>query len=102
MKQISNFLSAVFLAATLVSVIGCSSTPRDAGQYVEDSDVTTKVKAAIYNDPLARDNEINVSTFRGMVQLSGFVRSQADADRAVELARSVSGVKGVTNDMRIR
>jgi hyperosmotically inducible protein len=102
MKQISNYLSAVFLAATLVSVMGCSSTPRDTGQYVEDSDVTTKVKAAIYNDPQAKDNEINVSTFKGVVQLSGFVRSQADVDRAVELARGVSGVKGVTNDMRLK
>jgi len=102
MKQISNYLSAVFLAATLVSVISCSSTPRDTGQYVEDSDVTTKVKAAIYNDPQVKDNEINVSTFKGVVQLRGFVRSQADVDRAVELARGVSGVKGITNDMRLK
>ena len=102
MKQISNYLSAVFLAAALVSVVGCSSTQRDTGQYVEDSDVTTKVKAAIYNDPQVKDNEINVSTFKGVVQLSGYVRSQADIDRAVELARAVSGVKGVTNDMRLK
>jgi len=102
MKQLGKYLSAVFLAATLVSVTGCSSTPRDTGQYLEDSDVTTKVKAAIYNDPLAKDNEINVGTFKGVVQLSGFVSSQAAVDRAVELARGVSGVKGVTNDMRLK
>ncbi len=102
MKQISNYLSAIVLGAALVSVVGCSSTPRDTGQYVEDSDVTTKVKAAIYNDPQVKDNEINVSTFKGKVQLSGFVRSQADIDRAVELARGVSGVKDVTNDMRLK
>ena len=102
MKRINNYLSAVFLAATLVSVTGCSSAPRDTGQYLEDSDVTTKVKAAIYNDPQVKDNEINISTFKGVVQLSGFVRSQADVDRAVELTRGVSGVKGVTNDMRLK
>jgi osmotically-inducible protein OsmY len=102
MKQISNYLSAVFLAATLVSVMGCSTPQRETGQYLEDSDVTTKVKAAIYNDPLAKDNEINVATFKGVVQLSGFVSSQAAVDRAVELARGVSGVKGVTNDMRLK
>ena len=103
MKQISNYLSAVFLAATLVSVMGCSSPPqRDTGQYLEDSDVTTKVKAAIYNDPLAKNNEINVDTFKGVVRLSGFVSSQAAVDRAVELARGASGVKGVTNDMRLK
>jgi osmotically-inducible protein OsmY len=102
MKQISTYLSAVFLAATLVSVVGCSTPQRETVQYLEDSDVTTKVKAAIYNDPLAKDNEINVATFKGVVQLSGFVSSQAAADRAVELARSASGVKGVTNDMLLK
>ena len=102
MKQLSNYISAVLLAATLVFVVGCSSTPRDPVQYVEDSDVTTKVKAAIYNNPQVKDNEINVSTFKGVVQLSGSVRSQADVDRAVELARGVSGVKDVTNDMHLK
>jgi len=102
MKQISKYLSAVFLAATLASVMGCSTPQRETAQYLEDSDVTTKVKAAIYNDPQAKDNEINVATFKGVVQLSGFVSSQAAVDRAVELARGVSGVKGVTNDMRLK
>ncbi len=102
MKQISNTLSAVCLAVTLVSVMGCSTPRRETVQYLEDSDVTTKVKAAIYNDPMAKDNEINVATFKGVVQLSGFVRSQAAIDRAVELARGTSGVKSVTNDMRLR
>jgi len=103
MKQISNYFSAVFLAATLVSVMGCSPTPqRETVQYLEDSDVTTKVKAAIYNDPLTRNNEINVATFKGVVQLSGFVSSQAAVDRAVELARRTSGVKDVNNDMRLK
>lgn len=102
MKQISNYLSAIFLAATLVSVMGCSTPQRETGQYLADSDVTTKVKAAIYNDPMAKDNEINVATFKGVVQLSGFVSSQAAADRAVELARGTSGVKSVTNDMRLK
>lgn len=102
MKQISNTLSAVFLAATLVSVMGCSTPQRDTGQYLADSDVTTKVKAAIYNDPMVKDNEINVATFMGVVQLSGFVSSQAAVDKAVELARGTSGVKSVTNDMRVK
>ncbi len=103
MKPIVNYLSAVFLAATLVTFVGCSSPPpRETVQYLEDSDVTTKVKATIYSDALTKDSEINVATFRGVVQLSGFVRSQAAIDRAVELARATSGVKGVTNDMRLR
>ncbi len=102
MKKISNYLSAVFLATTLVSAMGCSTPQRNTGQYLEDSDVTTKVKAAIYNDVLTKDNEINIATFKGVVQLSGFVNSQAVVDRAVELARGTSGAKSVTNDMRLR
>ena len=85
-----------------MSVTGCSTPQRETVQYLEDSDVTTKVKAAIYNDPLARDNEITVATFNGVVQLGGFVSSPAAADRAIELARGASGVKGVTNDMHLR
>jgi len=103
MKRINKYLSAVFLASTLLSVMGCSTPPRqDTVQYLEDSDITTKVKAAIYNDPLAKYNEINVATLRGVVQLSGYVSSQAAIDQAVELARHTSGVKSVTNDMRLK
>ncbi len=104
MKQLSKYLSAVFLAATLVSVVGCSSTPQQegTGQYFDDSVITAKVKAAIFDDPTTKATEINVETFKGVVQLSGFVSSQAAANRAMELARGVSGVKGVTNDMRLK
>jgi hyperosmotically inducible protein len=104
MKQLSKYLSAVFLAATLVSVVGCASTAQKegTGQYFDDSVITAKVKAAIFDDPATKVMEINVETFKGVVQLGGFVSSQAAANRAVELARGVSGVKGVTNDMRLK
>ena len=103
MNKIGNTLSAVLLAATLVSGMGCSTAPqRNSVQYLEDSDVTTKVKAAIFSDVLTKDSEINITTFKGVVQLSGFVNSQAAVDRAVELARGTSGVKGVANDMRLK
>ena len=104
MKRLSKYLSAVFLAATLVSVVGCASTSQKegTGQYFDDSVITAKVKAAIFDDPATKVMEINVETFKGVVQLGGFVSSQAAANRAVELARGVSGVKGVTNDMRLK
>ena len=104
MKQLGKYLSAVFLAATLVSVVGCSSTPQKegTGQYFDDSVITTKVKAALFNDPTTKSTEVNVETFKGVVQLSGFVSSQDAANRAVELARGVNGVKSVTNDMRLK
>jgi hyperosmotically inducible protein len=104
MKQISKYLSAVFLAVTLTSVVGCASTSQKegTGQYIDDSVITAKVKAAIFDNPTTKATEINVETFKGVVQLSGFVSSQDAANRAVELARGVGGVKGVTNDMRLK
>jgi osmotically-inducible protein OsmY len=60
------------------------------------------VKAAILNEPTLKSAEINVETFKGTVQLSGFVRSQADVNKAIEVARSVGGVKSVKNDMRLK
>jgi hyperosmotically inducible protein len=104
MKQVGKYLSALFLAVTLMSVAGCASTSKQegTGEYIDDSVITSKVKAAILNDPALKVAEINVETFKGVVQLSGFVSSQAAANKAVEVARGVGGVKSVRNDMRIK
>jgi len=104
MKQLSKYLSAFFLAVALVSVVGCASTSKQegTGEYIDDSVITTKVKAAIFNEPSLKSAEINVETFKGVVQLSGFVSSRAAESKAVELARSVKGVKSVKNDMRVK
>ena len=104
MKHLGKFLSALFLAVTLVSVVGCASTSRQegTGEYVDDSVITAKVKAAILDEPTLKVAEINVETFKGVVQLSGFVSSQAAANKAVEVARGVHGVKSVKNDMRVK
>jgi hyperosmotically inducible protein len=104
MKQPGKYLSALFLAVTLVSAVGCASTAKQegTGEYVDDSVITTKVKTAILNEPDLKVAEINVETFKGAVQLSGFVSSQAAANKAVEVARRVGGVKSVKNDMRIK
>jgi osmotically-inducible protein OsmY len=92
------------VAAALTTVVGCASSPRQesAGQYIDDTAITTKVKAAIFNDPSLKSAEINVETFKGVVQLSGFVNSQADITRAASVAAGVSGVKSVKNDMRLK
>jgi osmotically-inducible protein OsmY len=104
MKQLNKYLSAVFLAVSLATVVGCSSTAhkQGTGEYIDDSVITTKVKAAIFDDPLTKVLEIKVKTFKGEVQLSGFVSSQAAANRAIELARGVNGVTSVKNDMQIK
>ena len=102
MKFTSKLFAALFLAITLTSVVGCASTStrEGTGEYVDDSVITTKVKAAIFNEPTLKSSEINVETFKGTVQLSGFVKSSADQRKAVELARNVKGVKSVKDDMR--
>ena len=103
MLQLKRF-SAFFLAVLLVSMLGCAgtSTREGTGEYVDDTVITTKVKAAILNEPTLKVAQINVETFKGVVQLSGFVRSQADINKAVQIARGVGGVTSVRNDMRLR
>ena len=104
MKPLSKYLSAAFLAITLVSVVGCASTSQKegTGEYVDDSVITTKVKAAIFNEPTLKVAEINVETFKGVVQLAGFVASPADITRAATVARGVRGVVSVKNDLRLK
>jgi osmotically-inducible protein OsmY len=99
-----KFLSALLAAVFFTAFTGCASTQKQSstGEYIDDSVLTTKVKSAIFNDPALRVGEINVETFRGVVQLSGFVGSQEAADHAVEVARNVNGVKSVKNDMRVK
>ena len=97
-------ISALFAAVMLTTVLGCASTAKQEGlgEYVDDSVITTKVKTAIFNDASLKSAEINVETFKGAVQLSGFVGSQSNMLRAVDVANAVAGVKSVKNDMRIK
>ena len=97
-------LAILVFTIVLASAWGCGSTAKTegTGEYVDDSVITAKVKTAIFNDSTLKVNEINVETFKGVVQLSGFVRSQTDIDKAVQVARGVAGVKSVKNDMRIK
>ena len=104
MKQLNSILTAAFLAASLGTVVGCASTAtqQGTGEYVDDSVITTKVKAAIFDDPVTKVLEIKVKTFKGEVQLSGFVSSREAANRAIQLARGVKGVTSVKDDMQIK
>ncbi|WP_042303597.1 BON domain-containing protein [Paraburkholderia kururiensis] len=99
-----NRIYAFCMMFLLTIFLGCASSPthEGTGEYVDDSVITTKVKAAVLNEPSLKSAEINVETFKGVVQLSGFVSSQADIDKAVEVARHVGGVKSVKNAMRLK
>jgi osmotically-inducible protein OsmY len=104
MTNITRKFAALASATLLAITLGCASTSKQegTGQYVDDSVITTKVKAAILADPATKVLQVNVETFKGVVQLSGFVESQAVATRAVEVTREVAGVTSVKNDMRLR
>jgi osmotically-inducible protein OsmY len=105
MKKLQRLpLLLLIAAASLTTLAGCAATDRkeSTGQFVDDTAITTRVKAAIFNDPSLKSAEINVETFKGVVQLSGFVGSAGDITRAAELARATSGVVMVKNDMRMK
>jgi osmotically-inducible protein OsmY len=96
--------SALFLAITFASILGCAATEKrsSTGEYITDSWITTKVKAALVKDPVVKASEVNVETFKGTVQLSGFVSNDAAKSQAVVVTRGIEGVTGVRNDIRIR
>jgi osmotically-inducible protein OsmY len=100
----SNRIAQAVTGVAFIALVGCASTPtsESTGQYVDDSAITTKVKAALLDDPALKSNEITVQTFKGRVQLSGFVRSRENIEQAVADARAVKGVQAVENDMQLR
>ena len=100
-QRIMKFL--VLLVVT-IALMGCASTQKQSspGDYIDDTVITTKVKAAIFDDPNLRVMQISVETRQGIVQLSGFVDSAQDVRRAGEVARGVGGVKSVKNDLIVK
>jgi len=105
MKQITRYFSLFFLVIVASAFItGCASTSKQegTGEYIDDTVITTKVKTAMISESSLKASEINVETFKGVVQLSGFVNSQADIDLAVRVAKGIGGVKSVKNDMRVK
>ena len=86
------------------ALVACASTPKQesTGEYIDDSVITTKVKALLAADDFLKSFQISVETYKGTVQLSGFVSSQNAVDKAVQIARSVSGVKAVKNSLIVK
>jgi len=99
-QRATSLLSIIAVAG----LMGCASSAKheSTGQYVDDTAITAKVKTAIFEQPTLKSAEINVETFKGVVQLSGFVSSQDNVNTAMATARSVNGVTSVKNDMRVK
>lgn len=99
-----RIVTSLLAALMLTSVVGCAGSAKQesVGEYVDDTVITTAVKTAIVNEPTLKVSEINVETFKGVVQLSGFVAKQDSIATASTVARGVKGVKSVKNDIRLK
>lgn len=95
---------SAFVTLVMLVALGCASTTTGSstGELIDDTVITAKVKAAIFNDKDLSVNEINVETFKGVVQLSGFVSERSDIAKASTAARSILGVSSVKNDLVVK
>jgi osmotically-inducible protein OsmY len=104
MKKRSVVIGYLVLIMFIIAFVSCASTSKQesTGEYVDDSVITTKVKTLLAADDFLKSFQISVETYKGAVQLSGFVGSQKAVDKADEIARSVKGVKAVKNDLIVK
>jgi len=104
MKKRNILIHCLMLLMIIAAVAACASTSKQesTGEYVDDSVITTKVKSLLVADDFLKSFQISVKTYKGTVQLSGFVGSQQAVDKAGEIARSVKGVKSVKNDLIVK
>lgn len=104
MKKWNRFVGYIVLVMFIAAFVACASTSKQksTGQYVDDSVITTKVKSLLANDDFLKSFQIGVETYKGVVQLSGFVNSQQAVDKAIQISRSVKGVTSVRNDLIVK
>jgi hyperosmotically inducible periplasmic protein len=99
----SGFIRLIAFTGALAMLGACASTrtQQSAGEVIDDSVLTSRVKLALIDDPVTKAGQINVETYRGVVQLGGFVDTAQSKQQATKVARSISGVKEVRNDLRV-
>ena len=104
MRKLQKSLGLLLVIGLMTVFLGCAATQtsESTGQYVDNSAITTKVKAAIFNDPMLKTLQISVESYKGEVQLSGFVNSKESARKAGEIARSIEGVVSVKNNLIVK
>ena len=104
MKKTNILIGCLVALMLITTFVACASSPKQesTGEYVDDSVITTKVKSLLAADDFLKSFEIGVETRKGVVQLSGFVDSQKAVNRAVEITRSVGGVKSVKNSLIVK
>ena len=105
MKRITCLAAALFLAtATVVGVTGCAGDrdTQSTGEHIDDAATTSRVKSALGNDSLYKYPDVHVTTFKGTVQLSGFVDNRAQKSQAGSIAKNAEGVKDVVNNISVK
>jgi len=104
MKKIEIFIRYFVILMLIATFMACASTSKQegAGEYVDDSVITTKVKSLLAADDFLKSFQIGVETYKGIVQLSGFVNSQQAVDKARQIASGVKGVKSVKNNLLVK
>jgi osmotically-inducible protein OsmY len=104
MKKRNIVIYCLVLLAMIAAFAACASTPtrESTGEYVDDSVITTKVKSLLAEDDFLKSFQISVESFKGTVQLSGFVNSQQAVDKAAEITKSVKGVKSIKNNLIVK
>jgi len=104
MNKRNIVIHCLVLLMLIAALVACASTPtrESTGEYVDDSVITTKVKSLLANDDFLKSFQISVETYKGTVQLSGFVDSQKAIDKAGEIASSVKGIKSVKNNLMVK
>lgn len=104
MKHLGKYAVAIVFAFSMLIMAGCAAPEKQqtVGAYIDDTTITTRVKTTIMEDPELRVTEISVETFNGVVQLSGFVSSQTEINKAVRITQNIEGVKSVKNDMQLK
>jgi osmotically-inducible protein OsmY len=104
MKKRNRFVGYFVLLMLIATFVACASTSKQesTGEYVDDSVITTKVKSLLAADDFLKSFRISVETYKGVVQLSGFVNSQKAVDKAGEIVRSVKGVRSVKNSLVVK
>jgi osmotically-inducible protein OsmY len=104
MKKRNRFIGYFVFVMLMVAFVACESTSKQesTGEYVDDSVITTKVKALLAEDDFIKSFQISVETYKGTVQLSGFANSQKAVDKAGEIARGVKGAKSVKNNLIVK
>ena len=104
MQRRGRYISLVMCLVWVIAIVGCAGdrTTQSTGQFVDDSAIANKVKTAFYADPEVKGTQVEVEVFKGVVQLSGFVDNAIQAQKAVQIARGVEGVRDVRNSMIVK